>query len=111
MAIEATPVTADDWAISLRESEKRATMREEAKIAQRAAIWRGIGAFFVTAVVVAGVLGLGWFIYDSVQGTREGDIRVEQERTKQVHECVQLNEPLERQYCLIAINNPEPTDG
>lgn len=102
----ATPVTDDDWALSYRESEKRATMIAEAKIAHRRMIWEGIGMLLGAVIAVTGVLGVCWFFYDSVNGTREGDIRIEVERTEQVKACVDLNEPLERQYCLLAINVP-----
>lgn len=103
----ATPVTSDDWALALQAQEERATLREKARIDQRAVIWRGVGAIIFTVVLVAGALGVFWFIYDSVNGTREGNIRLEIERTAQVKACVELDEPLERQYCLLAINNPD----
>lgn len=109
--MHATPVTDDDWAIALKAQEDRAMMREKAAIARRDMIWRGVGGITATAVVVAGVLGIGWFVHDSVEGTREGDIRIEEERTDQIGFCVALEVPLERQYCLMSVNNDPKGDG
>lgn len=100
--------TDDQWAQAAYESEKRATKWQEARIEHRRMILAGFG--WVVGALIGGavILGLGWYFYDSVQGTREGDIRIEQERTEQIRACTDLTEPLERQYCLLAIGMSSP---
>ncbi len=58
-------------------------------------LWTGAAYIIITALVCTTVLVIVFF-----------SLLKEHERTERVQACIKLSEPLERQYCLIAIGEP-----
>lgn len=70
-------------------------------------IWSGVGYVAVTALIVGGILGIVFAIYKSGQNGGDRSVLKEREQTEQVQYCTNLPEPIERQYCLISIQEPK----
>lgn len=61
----------------------------------------------ITLVIVAAILGVIFLIHMKMDNGAEQRLRSESLRTEQVQACTTLDEPIERQYCLLTLNVPE----
>jgi hypothetical protein len=88
-------------------SRERTAQHAETLRSQRlAATWEGIGWLVGgLAVLAAGVFGFARLVDAAEQHGRDS-IQIERAETERVRACVELNEPLERQYCLLAVQGP-----
>lgn len=111
----------DPWAeISVLDA-RRSTMEAEARIKaaewaaerkhdRRVMVWKGLG-YTLFGAGVCGVLGgIIYALWSEDHNDERHKLEIEQERTEQVAHCTSLNEPIERQYCLLSLNL-EPSDN
>jgi hypothetical protein len=105
----------DPWADIAAHETKMSVMQMEAKIERekreserkadrREMFWRGLGWVSGTAVVLAAACFLIMLWMNAAKQHGIDSIAVEKERTAQVEACTSLEEPIERQFCLIALN-------
>lgn len=101
----------DAWADVQRIQEERSLEQErhQRKISDRKheLLKDTLAVTAILGVFAANILGIGWFIYDNVNNTREGDLQMQEQETLQVEACVSLQEPIERAFCLIQIGEPQ----
>lgn len=84
-------------------TQKRLDRESAAGQARRDMLLQGFGWLAGTALVVA---LLAYFLYSAFQsadGNRAKVVELERERTEQVGHCVSLDQPAERQLCLMAL--------
>lgn len=110
----------DPWADARLAEERRLLAEleikakaEESKRSLRAQrwdlIWQGVGIAGIILVVAALLFMAGLGFYNSSKGDKTRDIEVERYRAAQIESCIKLQQPLERQYCLLTVNTPGTT--
>lgn len=87
--------------------EKRATLIEQGKHDRRTMIWKGIGWGGVFTLLAFVVLAGFWMLNDSAQQHGKDSVDIERARADQIGECNKLGEPLERQFCIMALSFPQ----
>lgn len=95
----------DPWAEQMVAQEKRLAENDYREYILRrrriGVVWTAVGCLGTAAVVAV----LMHFISGIISRDRTADIEREHERTEQVQACVTLDEPIERQFCLIQLGD------
>lgn len=103
-AIQAATIVRDREQQSL---DAQVRFREiEARDARRRWVWEGVAIFSGIALVAALIFGLVFLWYKTDQRNDNKTVTIERERTKQVEACTTLQEPIERQLCVMSLNLP-----
>lgn len=126
MAVPKRPAemaTLDPWAEQMLLQERRMTLETEARIEadsvaaerrhdRRTQVLNGVGYSFGGILALALVLGIVYAIWSAADRGRQNDLHKTEERTLQVRYCTELEEPLERQFCLMALGlEPQESDN
>lgn len=78
--------------------------RERLKHRRKEMVWRGFGYTLVGTGVIGTFLGVIFMWTDWAKNEDKQDTEQERLRTAQVQSCTSIEEPLERQYCLLGLN-------
>lgn len=108
----------DPWAAAQMEQERRLTREMELKAEDErqrrqlrhdtfGKVLYGLGIGGIVLTIAGVVLGLLFMVYSGSRANTEKAVRLQEERTEQVQTCVRLENPLERQHCLLTINTPD----
>lgn len=108
----------DDWAriqsemiardrAAAESSERLRSEELKRKDARRRWWWTGVAWCVVGALVVAVILGITFAIWSTINNNDERRVLREREQTEQVQACTALEEPIERQFCILGLNVPQ----
>jgi hypothetical protein len=111
-------ITYDPWADVQRETLAKAVRQMEIEATERRdAATRRHERFMwflwvVGALIAAAVVGVVIYtVYRVDLNNNAEKIRVERERTQQIEACTSLEQPIERQYCLLGVGGRDGNDG
>lgn len=107
----------DPWASTFEAQEERALeqIKANARVAEREAqlshqrkemVWRGFGYALVGLALLATLSIVVGSILMTANANRKKSMIKSVETTKQIQACTRLEQPLERQYCLMRVDSP-----